>query len=179
MKYVQCRFGNEAAEKYIAAKERLVENKAAILSGDERAEIDMYAKGALMLHTLSRFAKSAETWDSLLLYFALENKFKKLNTKDVVAWFCDRMPDVTPVFFDQYLEETKPPQLLYSSKPVEGGFQIEAQILNARKDFFLPIRFYSSNHNLVKNISGDKIQFFIAGNEPAQADKTYTYFVVP
>ncbi len=179
MKYVQCRFGNEAAEKYIAAKERLVENKAAILSGDVRAEIDMYAKGALMLHTLSRFAKSAETWDSLLSSFAVENKFKKLNTQDVVVWFCSRMPDVSPVFFDQYLKETKPPQLFLSSKPVEGGFQIEAQIVNARKGFFMPIRFYAGNHSLVKKISGNKIQFFIAGQEPVRADKAYTYFIVP
>jgi aminopeptidase N len=176
MQYVKCRFGKEAAEKYIAAKERLVENKAAILSGDERAEIDMYAKGALMLHTLSKFARSDAHWDSLMLQFAEEHRFAKLNTADLINWFCKRMQQVKPVFFNQYLLLAEPPKLEVKTEIVEGGYLVYAQVVNARKGFELPVRLLSGNTVKIELIGGTRKRIFIKGSNPPEPDKTFSYF---
>ena len=176
MKYVQCRFGEASAIKYIAAKERLVENKAAILSGKEEAEIDMYAKGALMLHTLSKFASSAQTWDSLIFTFAQEHRFTKLSTASIVNWFCKNMDGVNPAFFDCYLKNVDPPELLVKTTKVKTGYSVSLRVVKANKDFKLPVRIMHGSQSKTCFVGSETETFNFTGNTSPLLDNTFSYY---
>jgi aminopeptidase N len=176
MKYVQCRFGDVAAIKYIDAKKRLVENKAAILSGKEEAEIDMYAKGALMLHTLSRFAQNEEHWDSLLHRFATEFKFSALSTSDIVNWFCSKMKGLRPAFFDGYLKNVEPPELWIKTTKVKAGYSVSIRVIKTNKDFKLPVRIMQGSESKTCFVGSETETFDFEGSIEPLLDNTFAYY---
>jgi aminopeptidase N len=176
MKYVQCRFGDASAIKYIDAKKRLVENKAAILSGKEEAEIDMYAKGALMLHTLSRFAQNEEHWDSLLYRFATEFKFSALSTSDIVNWFCSKMKGLRPAFFDGYLKNVEPPELWIKTTKVKAGYSVSIRVIKTNKDFKLPVRIMQGSESKTCFVGSETETFDFEGSIEPLLDNTFAYY---
>jgi len=135
--YVNCMFGSEKAISYINAKKRLVENKVPILK-DKSGGIDSYVKGALMLHTLSNFAKDEAAWNQLLYEFSHAFRYKFISTAELTEWFSSRLNGVAAVFFRQYLEYAEIPKLELRS---DVGGKLAYRISNGMKGVKIPIHF--------------------------------------
>jgi aminopeptidase N len=176
MVYVDCVFGNQAALKYINAKKRLVDNINPIL-GKKDSGIDIYTKGALMLHTLSAFASNKEQWKAVLKDFAVSMQFQKVSTEMLVNWFSANLEGVSPQFFYQYLTLAQPPILEYHVRKTESGFVVKHRITNAIEGFEMPI-FWNSIESPKRIVSkGLWQEFSVSGLEEPTPDTTKTYFL--
>ncbi len=176
MVYVNCRFGEQAALKYINGKKRLVGNNEPILGKDDSG-IDMYAKGALMLHTLSAFAESPAKWEAILKDFALAMKFQKVSTERLINWFCANLKGVSPAFFYQYLTLDKPPILEYLVQKVDGGFNVKYRIVNAIKGFEMPIFWSNSKTSNPSLAKGSWQEIYFLGIVEPVPDVSKSYFL--
>jgi aminopeptidase N len=176
MVYVNCVFGPQAALKYINAKKRLVDNVHPIL-GKKDSGIDIYTKGALMVHTLSAFASTNEQWEKVLKDFAVSMKFQKVSTEMLANWFSANLEGVSPVFFYQYLTLAKPPILEHYVRKTESGFVVKYRINNALQGFEMPIFWNSSEPPKRTICNGSWQEFTVSGLEEPSPDSTQTYFL--
>jgi aminopeptidase N len=177
MVYVDCRFGAQAALKYINAKKRLVDNINPILSNKDSG-IDIYTKGALMLHTLSAFAENREQWQTVLKDFAEAMKFQKVSTEMLVNWFSSRLKGVTPAFFYQYLTLAQPPILEYNTRKTQSGILVKYRIVNAIQGFEMPVYWASSHVSKASMANGTWQEIEFSGQEEPTPDSTTTYFIL-
>ena len=175
MVYVRCRFGVVAANKYIAAKRRFIQNKAPMYGLTH--DIDCYAKGALMLHTLSRFYTDQETWLKELGAFAQSMKHKSLSTTQLVQWFRDRNPAIPAAFFDQYLKKASPPQLKWTVTADGPNQAVDYVVSNALEGFELPLKINTTEGpKFIKAGAQAKRLILPAGSNP-KPDPDYSYWI--
>jgi aminopeptidase N len=167
--FVACEFGKEKAVSYINAKKRLVENKVAILK-DKSGGIDSYAKGALMLNTLSHFAKDEKVWNELLLEFAETFRYKSISTTELMNWFSVRLVGATPAFFKQYLEGAEIPKLELRR---EGTNTLAYRISNGIEGAKIPIYFTGKTGVF---FATSQWQHFTFEGESPLPDNTKSYF---
>jgi aminopeptidase N len=168
-------FGKDKAEKYIDAKKQLVLNKAPII-GVEESGIDMYTKGALMIHTLQQFASSEKEWWEILKEFALEFRWKSISTKELENWFSKRLKNVSPVFFEQYLTVASPPILDFHKVKKENSYVFSYQIVNALDGFVMPIVLMNSKNEKVVLIANGELNSYSSIDESLSLDLTSCYF---
>ncbi len=177
MVYVNCRFGEQASLKYINAKKRLVENINPIL-GKEDSGIDIYSKGALMVHTLSAFAENKVQWQAVLKDFALSMQFQKVSTKMLADWFSAKLNGVTPAFFYQYLSLAQPPILQYYTRKTAAGYVVKYRIKNAIQGFEMPIFWTTSQSPKPSMANGSWQEISLTGFEEPSPDSTKSYFLI-
>jgi aminopeptidase N len=173
--YVYEIFGKDKAEKYIDAKKQLVVNKAPIV-GAEESGIDMYTKGALMIHTLQQFASNEKEWWGVLKEFALEFRWKSISTKELENWFSKRLKNVSPVFFEQYLSTANPPKLKFHKEKKENGYKFTYQLVNALDGFVMPIIIMNSKNEKVILMANGELNSYISIDESLYLDLTSSYF---
>jgi hypothetical protein len=167
--FVACEFGKEKAVSYINAKKRLVENKVAILK-DKSGGIDSYAKGALMLNTLSHFAKEEIVWNKLLFEFAETFRYQSISTAELMNWFSVRLEGVTPAFFKQYLECKEIPKFELRR---EGTNKLAYRISNGIEGAKTPIYFIGKKGVF---FATSQWQYFKFEGELPLPDTTKSYF---
>lgn len=175
--YVYEIFGKDNAEKYIDAKKQLVINKAPII-GAEESGIDMYTKGALMIHTLQQFAYNEKEWWGILKEFALEFRWRSISTKELENWFSKRMKNVSPVFFEQYLSIASPPILRFQKEKKENSSIINYQIINALDGFTMPIVLKNSKNEKVILMANGESNSYNSFDETLYLDSTSSYFII-
>ncbi|MCB0820760.1 MAG: hypothetical protein KDC13_09060, partial [Bacteroidetes bacterium] len=177
MIYVQCRFGEANALRYINLKKRLVKNEAPILGpGDSGA--DMYSKGALMIHTMSQFADTKELWLETLKLFYQEHKYQSIDTKELISWFCDRLNGLKPEFFQNYLQNRFPPKLNFSVLNTGDSSQFKMHLSEVSGNFVMPV--------ILSNSKGETKKVFV-GSSPFSiklegsgwsVNENYSYFIL-
>ena len=168
-------FGKDKAEKYMDAKKQLVVNKAPII-GTEESGIDMYTKGALMIHTLQQFASNEKEWWRILKEFALEFRWKSISTKELENWFSKRLKNVSPVFFEQYLTDAYPPILDFHKVREENSYVFSYQIVNALDGFVMPIVLMNSKNEKVVLMANGELNSYSSIDESLYLDLTSSYF---
>ncbi len=173
--YVFELFGKDMAEKYIDAKKQLVINKAPIIGKDESG-IDMYTKGALMIHTLQQFAASEKEWWGILKEFALEFRWKSISTKELENWFSKRLKNVKPVFFEQYLSISNPPILKFHKEKKENTYVFSYRIENALDGFAMPIVLKNSKNERVVLMANGELNSYSSIDNSLSLDSTSSYF---
>lgn len=178
MYYVSCIFGDEKALNYIAAKQKMVLNTSSILSGGEGSESDMYTKGALMFHTLSRFYSDTKVWNDLMRRLAQEFKFKELSTEELIAWFVHQTEGLHASFFYQYLDVTSPPVLEYIREQTDEGHWLKFRVKNALDSFVLPVRWNSDGKNWVTKCTGQWQRIKLDSTDFPEPDFKYSYFII-
>ncbi len=172
--YVKCRFGNETAERYINAKKRLVSNKSPIM-GEEESGVDMYTKGALMIHTMQQFASSEEEWWKIMKEFALEFRWKSITSDQLKNWFSMKIPGLEPIFFDQYLTLANPPILEYK---INGDSTINFRISNALQSFKIPIQWQNKKGESYLTWAGGDSQTLKINGSPMLPNENAAYFIL-
>lgn len=175
MVYVRCRFGAKAAEKYISAKRRFIQNKSPMYGLAH--DIDCYAKGALMLHTLSRFYSSQELWLKDLGTFARSMRHTSIHTDDLVTWFLQRNPAIPAGFFNQYLKNPGPPVLSWSVTTEGRNMAVDYVVTNALDDFELPLKINTpQGPKFIKAGAQAKRVILPEGSNP-RPDGDYSYWI--
>jgi aminopeptidase N len=122
--FVECRYGYEAAMKYINGQSRMVENQKPIVGqfgvNFKPKSTDMYYKGALMLNTIRHIINDDEKWWKLLLDYSNHFKHQIIEARDVIDFFTQESGiNLRPVF-EQYLYYKQLPQL--HIEPTKKGF---------------------------------------------------------
>jgi aminopeptidase N len=175
--YVYEIFGKENAEKYIDAKKKLVVNKSPII-GAEESGIDMYTKGALMIHTLQQFASNEKEWWGILREFALEFRWKSISTKELENWFSKRLKNASPVFFEQYLSIANPPILEFNKEKKGNTYFFSYRIENALDGFIMPIVLMNSKNEKVVLMANGELNSYSSIDETLYLDSTSSYFIM-
>lgn len=145
--YVECRYGPEKALAYMMGKKRLVLNDKPILPPRHVNALgsgDMYAKAALMLHTL----RTATGHDSIFLKTLKDIldtfSYKTVDTETLLAFMERHLGwPVRPVCY-QYLRHTRLPTLLYRSGAHQGQHGLWLRWETDEPDFALPVRWRPS-----------------------------------
>jgi hypothetical protein len=175
MVYVDCLYGPEKALEYIHLKKNLVKNEAPIL-GPGNSGADMYSKGALMIHTLSQFASTKETWMQILKLFYQEHKISSLSTKELVSWFCERLPGVSPDFFKRYLEFQYPPLLEIKALNESDSSVFEFHLPEVSDTFVLPVILVNNEGKTHKIFAGSKPTSVKLEGNTWKPDARYSYY---
>jgi len=122
--FVECLYGAEKAQEYLAGQKRLVQNDRSVIGHyqvNSEGSTDMYYKGAQLLNTLRHIVNDDKKWWKMLLKYSETNRHKIIDTDAVISFFnAETGRDLTPVF-RQYLNFQNIPTLEYkiAEKTVE------------------------------------------------------------
>ena len=112
--YVGCMEGEAAMLAYVNSLRQQVGNRAPILGApnvNNEGSGDMYAKGALMLHTLRGVLDDDSLWYALIRGIAGEFRCRTVTTEDVIAYVNKTTGTDYTSFFEQYLRHPALPRL--------------------------------------------------------------------
>ncbi|WP_432670869.1 M1 family metallopeptidase [Flavobacterium sp. SM2513] len=136
--YVECQFGKAKAIEYINGQKKLIQNSSPVLGKygvNNEGSTDMYYKGTLILNTLRNAVNDDEKWWLILKKFAVSNRHKIIETRDVVSFFSNETGLNLAPFFKQYLEKTTLPTLELN----QSGKNIKYRFTDTVSNFQLPI----------------------------------------
>jgi aminopeptidase N len=106
--YLDYHYGKEASADYVIGTRTSITNKRPIIG---EYSVDMYVKGANILHTLRQLIEDDEKWRSVLRSLNEHFYHQTISSKQLE----DHMSELTGIdlteFFDQYLRTTKIPKL--------------------------------------------------------------------
>ena len=122
----------------------LVKNERPIVGEygrNDKGDIDMYYKGALMLSTLSQLVEDNELWLGTLR--KAQAKFgtpNTIGTDEFIQFLEDEFRlELTP-FFNQYLRTTSIPKLIVRKKESDGKEYLIYKWVNVVDNFDMPVR---------------------------------------
>ena len=112
--YVENRFGRQESLRYINGKKQNVRNTEPIIgiyNVQHEGSGDMYDKGQLVLNTLRSVIDNDSLWFSIL--HGIQEKYKHTTTseQEILQFVNVKTGGDYTYFFDQYLKNTKIPQL--------------------------------------------------------------------
>lgn len=182
--YVEELYGADTALLYCNAWKDIVQNDYPIL-GDygvhKEGSVDMYNKGALMLHTLRWLVQDDKKWYATILGLQKDFRFKIVTGKQVIQYMNEKLGKDYTFLFDAYLKNASPPVLQYEM--IEKGKDLEVKIhfSNVDKDFYLPISIVTGKNKcktftvtgtpqtiLLKNMNKSKFK----------VDESHAYFIL-
>ena len=141
--YVECMFGQKAAEEYVYGFRKTVSNLQPIvapLGVNASGSGDMYFKGALMLHTLRNVIDDDALWFKILKGINTDFKYKTTNTKELTQYISKMAGRDLDYFFQQYLYHRAIPKLIYKieedGKQYKLSFKWKADV----QDFHMPLK---------------------------------------
>lgn len=141
--YVECRYGPEKALAYINAKKRLVRNDRPILpprNVNAQGSTDMYAKAALMLHTLRTATQNDSLFLGTLRAILDTFKYKTVSTEALLHFMQRKLSwNLLPVCY-QYLRHTALPTLVVRQAQQGDHSGITLQWEAQEEGFELPVR---------------------------------------
>lgn len=112
--YLECLYGYEKSRQYLFGLRNNVANDKPVIGHygvNNEGSGDMYAKGALLLHTLRNIINNDEVWFRMLLKYSQQFRHKIIDTETVITFFnTESKINLTPVF-DQYLRYRNIPVL--------------------------------------------------------------------
>jgi aminopeptidase N len=140
--YVECIHGKEVALNYCNSwKYRVANDKPIIGDYDVNSEgsVDMYYKGALMLHTLRWVVNNDTLWFNTIKGIQKDFRFKTTSTKEIVQYMNHKLGNDYTWLFDQYLRSADVPVL--EIKLMQNGSHVELHYRwkIANMEFKLPI----------------------------------------
>lgn len=105
--YVECMWGKNAADAYLAGYRPLIKNEAPMLAprgvhADPPG--DIYFKGALMLQTLRHIVANDKLWFRAIRSLLEEFGYKTVDTPTFIRFFSRQLNGDYSLFFKQYLE---------------------------------------------------------------------------
>jgi len=153
--YVECRYGKEKLESYMQAKRMLVKNDKPILplrGVNAKGSSDMYAKGALMLHTIRKATGDDSLFLKMLRAVIDTFKYKTVHTDAIIKFMSKELGwEVEPIC-RQYLQHTSIPQFTWKKIIKKGKKGILCKWEADEKEFNLPVRFMLSNNQYWQTI---------------------------
>ncbi len=137
--YNEYLFGKEAGAEYVIGTRRSVLNDKPIISPydvNAGGSIDLYYKGANMLHTIRQLVSNDSLWRQLFLNMNKKFYHQTVTTAEIENFMTEFLKLNLQNVFNQYLRTTKLPVLEY--KKTKTGFSF--RYVNSVEGFNMPLR---------------------------------------
>jgi aminopeptidase N len=149
-------YGKKAGSDYVEGIRSQVANDVPIIGTygvNKEGSVDMYYKGANMLHTIRSVINDDEKFRSILRGLNTEFYRKITTTQQVEAYISKKAGIDFSKIFDQYLRTIKIPVLLYKI----NGSQLSYQWSNCVPGFSMPVKIAcgDSSYRFIYPISGE------------------------
>jgi aminopeptidase N len=140
--FVEWRYGKEAANRYVHSWRSDVLNDKPILGQrhcHNSGSIDMYYKGALMLHTLRNLIQDEQRWWALWRHLQETFRYSCTNTEDFTAAISLFLEKDYGWLFEQYLLFSEIPILSYHIRSEGHTTFMAYRWENVQRNFSLPV----------------------------------------
>ncbi|GGE20449.1 M1 family metallopeptidase [Psychroflexus salis] len=136
--FVECTQGKDEALSYLYGIRKNIKNERPLIGDygvNHSGPSDIYYKGANMLGTLRSIVNDDDLWWKTLGSFVADFKHRVTDSKEVVAYFSEKLGEDYSSFFDQYLNYKDIPVLEFrkNKKRVDARWRVHA------KNFEMPI----------------------------------------
>lgn len=138
--YSEYYFGKQAADEYIYGTRKRILNDAPIIGTygvNLEGSGDMYAKGAVMLHTIRKAINNDVLFREILIGLNKSFYHQTVNSSDIEKYISQKSGINFSKVFDQYLRTTQVPELVLHFDKTEKVLTYEWK--NCIKGFNLPI----------------------------------------
>ena len=145
--YVEYRFGNADAIKYLNGRRAGVKNQRPVIpacSTNLEPPQDQYDKGSLMINTLRSLVDDDAAWFRDLRDFFQHFEYQQITTQDVVAWWSDRTGVDLRSFFDEYLRHAAAP--VFEWRFDSAAHAVEYRYKAEEAAFAIPLRVGDPQH---------------------------------
>jgi aminopeptidase N len=146
--YVEYYFGKKAGSEYVIGSRSNILNDKPIIglyNVNSEGSHDMYYKGGSMLHTLRQVVGDDERWRTILRDINREFYHQVVKGSAVEAFMSKETGMDLKPFFDQYLRDSRIPELHYYFK----GKQLFYKWDNCVAGFSIPVKVYISGKELL------------------------------
>lgn len=110
-------YGKQASAEYVIGTRENIQNDIPVIGVynlNEEGSVDMYYKGANMLHTLRQLADNDEKWRNILRKMNSVFYHQTVTTQQVEAFLAAETGIHLKAFFDQYLRDVRIPVFEYT-----------------------------------------------------------------
>ncbi len=136
--YTTCGFGVQAGNEYAQGLRRILRNDRPIIGQygvQNEGSGDMYAKGALLVHTIRTLIDDDSVFKALLREMNKRFRHSTVTTQQIEDFLQSKTSQDLRPLFDQFLRESSIPVL--ETKKVHDG--LELRFTNCRQDFKMPV----------------------------------------
>ncbi|NMH28954.1 M1 family metallopeptidase [Flavobacterium silvaticum] len=136
--YVECTQGKEKAYAYMNGIRKNIHNYDPVIGQygvNNEGSGDMYPKGAWMLHTLRNVLNDDERWWKIINRYSTRFAHQIIDTRTVCDYFSREMSRSLRPVFEQYLNTTKIPLLVWENENGKWSYRYE----NTVSHFSLPV----------------------------------------
>ena len=139
--YTEKMYGFEKSIDYLRSQRRIANDEPIVgeYNINKEGSGDMYNKGSWMLHTLRNQINNDSLWFSTVKQFHLDFQLVNTNTKEVLAWFEEKLGEKASLVFNRYLFQADIPVLLYKKKKFLWNKKVEVKWKSEKSEFVLPI----------------------------------------
>ena len=142
--YVDYHFGKEAGNKYLIGLQKNIKNDKPVIgvyNVNKRGSVDMYSKGAAMIHTLRQMINDDDKFRNILRGLNKQFYHQTVTTQQIENYLSKESGIDLKAFFNQYLRTVKVPVIEYK---IEKN-AIKYRFRNTVKNFNIPVKVYVNN----------------------------------
>lgn len=136
--YLDYYYGREASADYVIGTRKKIKNDRPIIGiydVNYGGSVDMYYKGANMLHTLRQLVDDDKKWRTILRGLNKDFYHQTVSTQQIEDYLCKKTGKDLKAFFNQYLRDTRIPTLEYSI----NNHHLRFRWVDTVPDFDMPV----------------------------------------
>ncbi len=136
--YLDYYYGKEASADYVIGTRKKIKNDRPIIGiydVNYGGSVDMYYKGANMLHTLRQLVDDDKKWRDILRGLNTDFYHQTVSTQQIEDYLSEKTGKDLHAFFNQYLRDIRIPTLEYSIK----GNQLRFRWVDVVAEFDMPV----------------------------------------
>ena len=142
-------YGKEAASAYVIGTRKRIQNDRPLIGDydvNNEGSLDMYYKGANMIHMLRQLTKNDEKWRQILRKMNTEFYHQTVSSTQIESFLSKEIGWNLKFFFNQYLRDVRIPvleyridggKLNYRWNNVVSGFDMPVELMNKKKSLWL------------------------------------------
>lgn len=137
--FVEYFYGKEAGAEYVVGTSNLIQNDKPIIgvyNVNQRGSVDMYYKGANILHTLRQLIEDDEKWREILRGLNQEFRHQTVTTSQIENYLSEKTGYDLSAFFNQYLRDARIPVLEFKMNKNALSFRYTGIV----EDFDMPVK---------------------------------------
>lgn len=148
--YTEYLFGKQAGAEYVIGTRKAITNDKPIISDynvNAGGSIDLYYKGANMLHNIRQIVKNDSLWRAMFRGMNRTFWHQTVTSKQIEDYMSSFLKLDLQKIFDQYLRTTKIPTLEYKLK----GGKLSYRWINCVKGFDMPVKIIQAGQEIWLN----------------------------
>ncbi len=137
--FTECQQGKKAGTEYTIGQRKLIKNDAPIIGVygvNHEGSLDMYDKGANLLHTIRQLVDDDARWRGILRGLGKTFWHQTVSSKQIEDYISRQSGMNLSKVFDQYLRSTRVPTLEYKLQ----GSRLSYRWTNVVRGFAMPVK---------------------------------------